>query len=101
MERLFLSMPSEDLAKFENAREQLHLNRSQFVRYLIGGQKDIRPPSLKYNDVIKKINNIELNIKNISMKENVTDDEILLLVTKLEEVKEQLALLLINSKGEI
>ena len=45
--RLFLSLSEEELKSFETGRNELGFNRSQYIRYLIGGQKEIRPPAIK------------------------------------------------------
>lgn len=66
--RLFMTLSQEELDAFENAREQLGFNRSQYLRYLISGQKEIRPQALKERELIKLLAEIERDLKVIVMK---------------------------------
>ena len=69
--RLFMTLSQEELDAFENAREQLGFNRSQYLRYLISGQKEIRPQALKERELIKLLAEIERDLKVIAMKPSV------------------------------
>ena len=93
--RLFLTMSEDEWESFERAREELGMNRSQFVRYLIGGQKEIRPPAIKYKELIFHIANIDRDLKVIAMKEELSDLEKMQVLTKLEDLKNLLG------KGEV
>ena len=93
--RLFLSMSEDEWESFEKAREELGMNRSQFVRYLIGGQKEIRPPAIKYKELIFHIANIDRDLKVIAMKEEMSDIEKMQVLVKLEDLKKLLG------KGEV
>ena len=86
--RLFLSLSEEEFKSFENARNELGYNRSQFIRYLIGGQKEIRPPAMKNQAFISRMASIDRSIKVIAMKETLSDTDRMLIITKLEELKE-------------
>lgn len=50
--RLFLSVSDEDLVRLDALREELGMNRSQYIRYIISGQKKILIPSVRYKDMI-------------------------------------------------
>lgn len=89
--RLFLSLSEEDFQSFENARNELGYNRSQFVRFLIGGQKEIRPPAIKNQAFISRIASIDRSIKAIAMKETVSDMDKMLVIAKLEEIKQMMS----------
>lgn len=39
--RLFLSVSDTDLYKLDILREEMGMNRSQYIRYLISGQKRV------------------------------------------------------------
>jgi len=93
--RLFLTMSEDEWESFERAREELGMNRSQFVRYLIGGQKEIRPSAIKYKELIFHIANIDRDLKVIAMKEELSDLEKMQVLTKLEDLKKLLG------KGEV
>ncbi len=88
--RLFLSLSEEEFQSFENARNELGYNRSQYIRYLIGGQREIRPPAMKYQKMISHLASIDRSIKVIAMKDNLSDMDRMLLITKLEELKKML-----------
>lgn len=88
--RLFLSLSEEEFQNFENARNELGYNRSQYIRYLIGGQKEIRPPAMKYKELIAAIASIDRSLKVIAMKDSLSDIDKLLVITKLEELKKML-----------
>ena len=42
--RLFLSISEEDLHRLDMLREELGMNRSQYIRYVISGQKNRGSP---------------------------------------------------------
>ena len=88
--RLFLSLSEEELKSFEAGRNELGFNRSQYVRYLIAGQKEIRPPVIKERAMISKLANIDRSIKVIAMKDELTDTDKMLIFTKLDEIKKLL-----------
>lgn len=87
--RLFMTLSQEDLDAFENAREQLGFNRSQYLRYLISGQKEIRPQALKERELIKLLAEIERDLKVIAMKPSVSNEEKVLILAKLDDLKKK------------
>ena len=88
--RLFLSLSEEEFQSFENARNELGYNRSQYIRYLIGGQKEIRPPAMKYQEIIARMASIDRSLKVIAMKDVLSDTDRMFIITKLEELKKML-----------
>ena len=89
--RLFLSLSDEELALFENARKQLGMTRSRYVRYLIAGQKEMRPFSIRYREFVQKIADIERDMKVLAMKDELSDLERLQILTALSDIKQLLA----------
>ncbi len=87
--RLFMTLSQEELDAFENAREQLGFNRSQYLRYLISGQKEIRPQALKERELIKLLAEIERDLKLIAMKPSVSNEEKVLILAKLDDLKKK------------
>ncbi len=87
--RLFMTLSQEELDAFENAREQLGFNRSQYLRYLISGQKEIRPQALKERELIKLLAEIERDLKVIAMKPSVSNEEKVLILAKLDDLKKK------------
>ena len=87
--RLFMTLSQEELDQFENAREQLGFNRSQYLRYLISGQKEIRPVAIKERELIKLLAEIERDLKVIAMKPSVSNEEKVLILAKLDDLKKK------------
>ena len=86
--RLFLSVSEEDLHRLDMLREELGMNRSQYIRYVISGQKKVLIPSVKYKEMISKLSQIDLSLRVIALKEEMTSEDKLLIYTKLQEIKE-------------
>ena len=85
--RLFVSVTEEEFAQFEKAREELGMNRSQYLRYLIGGQKEIRPIAIRYRDLISHLASIDRSLKVIALKEELSDQDKMIVLTKLQDLK--------------
>lgn len=88
--RLFMTVSQEELDFFESAREKLGMNRSQYLRYLVGGQREIRPPAIKERELIRHLADVERDLKVIAMKENLSDGDKLLVMEKLDDIKKQM-----------
>lgn len=88
--RLFLSLSDDELKKFEDGRNELGFNRSQYLRYLIAGQKEIRPQAIKEREYISKLASIDRSIRAIAMKEELSDTDKMLLYSKLDELKKMI-----------
>jgi len=85
--RLFLSVSDADLSKLDTLREELGMNRSQYIRYLIEGQKKVLIPSIKYKELITKIAQIDLSLRVIALKDEMSEKDKLLVYAKIEEIK--------------
>lgn len=57
---------------------------------MIGGQKEIRPPAMKYQEIIARMASIDRSLKVIAMKDVLSDTDRMFIVTKLEELKKML-----------
>lgn len=86
--RLFLSLSDEELRCFETARELLGMNRSQYLRYLMTDQKEIRPVELTHRELIQKLSCIERDLKVIAMKKELGEQERILLMERVKELKQ-------------
>ncbi len=87
--RLFMTLSQEELERFEEAREQLGFNRSQYLRYLIAGQKEIRPKAIKERELIKLLAEVERDLKIIAMKPSVSNEDKVLILAKLDDLKKK------------
>lgn len=85
--RLFLSVSEADLHRLDMLREELGMNRSQYIRYLISGQKRVLIPSVKYKELVTKISQIDLSLRVIALKDDVSIEDRLLIFTELKEIK--------------
>lgn len=85
--RLFLSVSDADLYKLDILREELRMNRSQYIRYLISGQKRVLIPSVKYKQLVTKISQIDLSLRVIALKDEISTEDKLLILTELTEIK--------------
>lgn len=86
--RLFLTMSEDEFDKFEGMREQLGMNRSMYVRYLLAGQKELRPPTIRYSKLVDQLNSIDRSLKVLAMKDSLTEVDRILIVEKLGEITE-------------
>lgn len=89
--RLFLSVSDEDLVRLDALREELGMNRSQYIRYIISGQKKILIPSVRYKDMITKLSQIDLSLRVIALKDEVSNEDKLYIYTKMQEIKEMVS----------
>lgn len=85
--RLFLSVSDADVSKLDMLRGELGMNRSQYIRYLIEGQKRVLIPSVKYKELVSKLSQIDLSLRVIALKDQMSAEDKQLIYTKLEELK--------------
>ena len=69
--RLFLSMSQEDVDKLDQLREELGMNRSQYIRYLLSGQRKVIPSAVKDKKLIDAISKIDLDMRVLALKEGM------------------------------
>lgn len=85
--RLFLSLPEEDVARLDYLREELGMNRSQYIRYILSGQQKLICPSIKYMEAVKKLSGIDLSLRAIVLKDSVSEEDKLAIYSELQEIK--------------
>ncbi len=90
MSRLFLSLSEDEVKVFDRACTKAGMTRSQYLKYLLSKRHDFRPPVLRYKEMIHELDMIERDLKVIAMKEELSDDDRLLIMTKLSDIKELL-----------
>ena len=88
--RLFLSMTQEDVDKLDQLREELGMNRSQYIRYLLSGQRKVIPSSVKDKKLIDAISKIDLDMRVLALKEGMTSKDALTIFCEIREIKELL-----------
>ncbi|MCR5338111.1 MAG: hypothetical protein K6E75_06095 [Lachnospiraceae bacterium] len=88
MARLYLTVSDEDMAKYDKGCEKNGMSRSMYLGYLLSGCKDQRPPVIRYRELIRHMDSIDKQVKVISLKECLSDDDRICLMEKLAELKE-------------
>ena len=101
--RLVLSVSEEDRSKLDKLSAELGMNRSQYVRYLLSGCSKLITPSMKYREFVKHFSQIDLSLRVIALKEEVSSEDMLFIESsiKLKEVSmEELVCFMKEQKGE-
>ena len=86
--RLFLSLTEEEVDSFDKACEKAGLTRSTYFKYLLKGRRDIRPPILRYREMIHMLESIERELKVIAMKDDLSDEDRLIIMQRLSDLKD-------------
>lgn len=85
--RLVLSLPEEDLLKLDLLCNELGMNRSQYIRYVISGRCQKNYPSIACRDLLKHFSSIDLSLRVLALKESVSNEDKLDIYHKLQELK--------------
>lgn len=85
--RLFLSMSEEDVAKLDRLKDELGMNRSQYIRYLISGQKKILPGVLRDKKLIDTLSEINLKLQVIALKDGMSATDALTVYSAIDDIK--------------
>ena len=85
--RLFLSMPQEYVDKLDGLCTELGMNRSQYIRYLLSGQRRVLPTVVKDKKLIDAIAKIDLDMRVLALKEGMTPRDTLAIFCEIREIK--------------
>ena len=85
--RLFLSLSEEDLMKLDILRGELGMNRSEYIRHLLSGQKKILPPAIRDKKLIEKLSQIDLDMRAIALKDGISPGDALAIYSEIREMK--------------
>lgn len=85
--RLFLSLAEEDVERLDSLRSELGMNRSQYIRYVISGQRKQLVPSIKYKKMIEQLADIDLSLRAIVLRDEISEEDKLAIYCELEEIK--------------
>lgn len=85
--RLFLSLSEEDILKLDKLRAELGMNRSQYIRYVLSGQRKVINPSIKYRELVNKLAELELCLRVIALKDTISLQEKLEISMGIKELK--------------
>ena len=92
--RLVLSVSEEDKRRIDELSAELGMNRSQYVRYLISGGVKLFKPSIQYQDFLSHFSSIDLSLRVIALKEEISSEDMLFIESSIKEMKS-----LLNAKG--
>ena len=95
--RLFLSLSEEDVARLDVLRTELGMNRSQYIRYVLSGQKKKLVPSMQYKDAIGKLSSIDLSLRVIALNESLAEEDSCYLILPTWESRQNMNLILIGN----
>ena len=70
-------MPEKDVERLDVLREELGMNRSQYVRHLLSGQRKIMPVAIKEKQLIDVLSKIDLDMRVLALKEGISPGEAL------------------------
>ena len=84
---LFLSLSEEDVERLDVLRTELGMNRSQYIRYVLSGQKKKLVPSMQYKDAIGKLSSIDLSLRVIALNESLAEEDRLAIYSELDAIK--------------
>ena len=86
--KVHLSLPDKDIAKFDTLRKELGMNRSQYVCYLLSGERKKIPNSIKQKNLISKLSNIDLHLRHICLKEGLSEGDVLYVHEAVKELRQ-------------
>ncbi|MCR5337559.1 MAG: hypothetical protein K6E75_03280 [Lachnospiraceae bacterium] len=90
MKRVCFTIDESVIERFDNACGEAGLTRSQYLGCLLSGRIDIRPPVFGYKALIQCISSIERDLKAIALREELSDNDRILILEKLVEIKQLL-----------
>lgn len=86
--KVHLSLTEEDVAKFDLLREELGMNRSQYVSYLLSGEKKRIPDSIRQKHLISKMSDIDLHLRHICLKEGMDPGDVLYVQEAIRDLRD-------------
>lgn len=88
--RLFLSLSEADVNRLDSLREPLGMNRSQYIRHVINGQKKIVPPAIGSKELIDVLSKINMHLSVIALKDAVSEEDMLVVYSEIDRIKDLL-----------
>lgn len=90
MERITITMRSEDIDLLERRCADADMKKSAYIRLLIAEHEDRVPVSLKYRELIFKISELNNSLKQMIISNNISDQDKLYLFEKMGELADLL-----------
>lgn len=90
MERMMVTVSESDIDDFERGRASEGMSKSAYIRLLIAEHED-RVPEFIYNkEIIAKMAQIDNDVKQLILREVVSDRDKLILLEEIRDLKEML-----------
>lgn len=89
--KLYINLTEEEFEQYENSRNQMGMQRGKYLKYLLNGQREIRPVSIVNEKIIGKISEMNRHLKIIAMKDELEDNEKIYIMEQIRDIKELLA----------
>lgn len=96
MERLTITMRSEDIDLFERRRTDLGFSKSAFVRYLIAVNENCVPQFNQHKEIIRQMAEINTHLHEILINDNFDTVNKIHLYEKIETLNASIKLLIDN-----
>ncbi len=88
MKRIYMTMDEKLIERFDKACQKAGLTRAQYLTSLLSGRIDIRPPVFQYREMIRQLSSIERDLKVLALKDTLSDNDRVLIMTRLSDLKE-------------
>lgn len=88
MERLTITMTTEDIDLFERYRADMNMSKSAFIRLLVAEHFEHIPAFLQHKELIGTLSSLNNSLKEIVLSEKLSDAEITHLREKIQIVNE-------------
>ena len=85
--RLNMYVDAEDVVALDSLRAELGMNRSEYIRYMLKNQKRLVPVSIKEKELIRILSQIDIHLKALALKEELSVEDRLFIYSEIEEIK--------------
>jgi len=85
--RLNMYVDAEDVVALDMLRAELGMNRSEYIRYMLKNQKRIVPVSIKEKELIRVLAQIDMHLKTLALKDELSVEDRLFIYSEIEEIK--------------
>lgn len=88
--RLFMSIPEDELIKLDLLKDELGMDRSHYIRYLLSGEKKRIPETIRQKKLIEQLSSIDLHLRHICLKEGMEPGDVLYVFEALKDIRKAL-----------
>ena len=82
--RIHVVLSDKELSSLDTLSKDLCLNRSQTIRKMIADGKISQPVYISNKDIIELINNLDIYVKSLIVKDSLEGDDVILLIDTIE-----------------